>query len=1267
MSEFLVTEAIDEDERDESEANDFISTLSDDEFIDDESQFEDQNASDYYGLTNIERSYDDAIQDSLTDFNFEQEANNYNFDESDVEEKIDSFKDFKERISKFKKNIYCPQEIENENSFFYAILYAVRYHFTKKFDKVTDEEIEKDIPEIFKEVYPLKNFLKLNLKISTFEDQCYTINHILNKNNLFLRIYEQKDKFRYITNTEKDKKKIIREISSCIKEKFNGYIIVRVDFDQEIRRNFLPIDIIYNPVKNENEIINCYFTDKIHLAYRTSYNEGTKTDTLKHTNAFRCYFCTKFFCRRERFEKHLNCCNGKPGFAYNFDTQNILTFEENLKLKYDIPLTAYIDFETTAPTDKMLDSESCKMKAVSYAIIFAFHPKLDFKRIIIERSFGHSREKLTTIDYLTSEQLKFKDEITLKQLRDSALEVSKRNKVNAISEMFSIELKFASDCLLKWFYSKNKKIELSIQEKKDYEIKNPIDWENGICQICTFPLDVKPSEKVNSEKITYGDFIIQKEHKFLRNVLSNEDLQKSESIRSLESYHEKFKKYIKLCIFAEDSLKTLNDFNECFHDELIDFINENFEEIDNFNDLKELISEVKVKSKSKISKFNMQIYAFFYIEIMKFPNTFFESKAFTTNELFDFVHKLINVKIHLHHSHITGEIKGYSHDFCNWIVRENRDVVSCIAHNFFKFDFYFFLKNIRLSVWRTKDINVGGKNLTDINFASIDNFKFIDTLKYYQTSLSQLSETTSDEEKEKIQKLTVQFLTTHDYFSTVWKNLTYEQRITVVEIISSGKGVIPYEKIETIHSLSKVKPENVIFFSKDEFFSTLKDQEVDNESYENARKLFILLQMRNLSDLNDLYNVQDVIILLEIIENRFQIIQDKTNYNPRIINSASKLSGCIQRENSKCILALPINNVQMEAFEKTVCGGFSSVNNRLSFDTEILMPNLKASDYEKMNIDQSFKAYKRDDLKVVYSLKLNNEKTFCKKRVISKIVKLDENNQYGYAMTKPMPTGCIKENNSPSWLKFNLLLETVTLEDKIGHLFIVDIEFDLENADERKYLYNEIFPPIIEKQKKIDVNDRSLFQLLELFAQTDDEKSKSYRVTEKSHATLFPKKCIPLYIEDLQFLIKRAGWVVTKLYSHFTFEQDTIKKDFVLMNQYSRQNAKNDIEKNFYKLMNNSNFGFDYRNNANNLKFEPLINEIEELSYIKRYHNLFDEKVKQFVSSTILEQKINQDFNQEMSEIKDNDPFKNIRITELTNRKAENFDALELLKKKKKG
>ena len=63
--------------------------------------------------------------------------------------------------------------------------------------------------------------------------------------------------------------------------------------------------------------------------------------------------------------------------------------------------------------------------------------------------------------------------------------------------------------------------------------------------------------------------------------------------------------------------------------------------------------------------------------------------------------------------------------------------------------------------------------------------------------------------------------------------------------------------------------------------------------------MFILLKMQNLFDLNDLYNAQNIILLLEIIENRFQEMQNECGYNPRKVNSASKLSGCIQREQSK--------------------------------------------------------------------------------------------------------------------------------------------------------------------------------------------------------------------------------------------------------------------------------------------------------------------------------------------------------------------------------
>ena len=45
-------------------------------------------------------------------------------------------------------------------------------------------------------------------------------------------------------------------------------------------------------------------------------------------------------------------------------------------------------------------------------------------------------------------------------------------------------------------------------------------------------------------------------------------------------------------------------------------------------------------------------------------------------------------------------------------------------------------------------------------------------------------------------------------------------------------------------------------------------------------------------------------------------------------------------------------------------------------------------------------------------------------------------------MTKPRATGCIKTNEDVSWKTFNFLLETVDLNDPIGHLYIVDIEFN---------------------------------------------------------------------------------------------------------------------------------------------------------------------------------------------------------------------------------
>ena len=53
-------------------------------------------------------------------------------------------------------------------------------------------------------------------------------------------------------------------------------------------------------------------------------------------------------------------------------------------------------------------------------------------------------------------------------------------------------------------------------------------------------------------------------------------------------------------------------------------------------------------------------------------------------------------------------------------------------------------------------------------------------------------------------------------------------------------------------------------------------------------------------------------------------------------------------------------------------------------------------------------------------------------------------------MTKRLSTGCIKQEKVLSWRRFDLLLKRVDLDDKIGHLFVVDNHFVYENATSRQ-------------------------------------------------------------------------------------------------------------------------------------------------------------------------------------------------------------------------
>ena len=132
------------------------------------------------------------------------------------------------------------------------------------------------------------------------------------------------------------------------------------------------------------------------------------------------------------------------------------------------------------------------------------------------------------------------------------------------------------------------------------------------------------------------------------------------------------------------------------------------------------------------------------------------------------------------------------------------------------------------------------------------------------------------------------------------------------------------------------------------------------------------MKLKNLGELNSIYNFQDNIILCEIFEQRSELLQEIFEYNSRKCNSASSFFGWIHCNKSKCSIALPTDAEFIRIFEKTLIGGSNCVNSRLAFGTDILLKNPSSE-------------------KVLIEIEKEKGETQLK-MFSSKIVKMDENN-----------------------------------------------------------------------------------------------------------------------------------------------------------------------------------------------------------------------------------------------------------------------------------
>ena len=206
--------------------------------------------------------------------------------------------------------------------------------------------------------------------------------------------------------------------------------------------------------------------------------------------------------------------------------------------------------------------------------------------------------------------------------------------------------------------------------------------------------------------------------------------------------------------------------------------------------------------------------------------------------------------------------------------------------------------------------------------------------------------------------------------------------------------------------------------------------------------------------------------------------------------------------------------------------------------------------------------------------KANNKymgESFIDTMISTYIMYLDANNLYGWAMSKPLPTHGFK------WMKVNEL----EIWEKLPCILEVDLECPKNLHD----LHNDY--PLAPEQ--IVVNKVS-----------------------KLIPNLGDKKKYVLHYENLKQYLK-LGLKLTHIHRGIKFNESPWLEKYISLNTKLRTEAKNEFEKNFFKLMNNSVFGKTMENIRNRVDVK-LVNDkkrAEKLSAKPNYKhcNKFSENL----------------------------------------------------------
>ena len=332
------------------------------------------------------------------------------------------------------------------------------------------------------------------------------------------------------------------------------------------------------------------------------------------------------------------------------------------------------------------------------------------------------------------------------------------------------------------------------------------------------------------------------------------------------------------------------------------------------------------------------------------------------------------------------------------------------------------------------------------------------------------------------------------------------------------KGTYPYDYMDSFQKFNDTQ-----LPIKKDFFSILYNQHITHEQYNHAQTVWNTFDLKTMGDYHDLYLKSDTLLLADIFENFRKTCLQYYKLDPCHYFSSPGLSWDAMLKMTKIKLEL-ITDIDMYQFiEKGLRGGTSYIANRFSEANNKYMENFEE------NLPSKYIMY------------------------------LDANNLYGWAMSQYLPTGNFK------WLTKKQIEQTnlarYSEEQDEGLLLEVDLDYPQELHD----LHND-YPLAPEKLK---VNKNMLSKYCQKIAGKFNISSGQ---VHKLITTLGKKEKYVLHYRNLQLYLS-LGLKLKKVHRVLQFNQSPWLKKYIDFNTNKRTLSKNDFEKNFFKLMNNSVFG----------------------------------------------------------------------------------------------